>query len=339
MIRPINRIRLAVILFVGVLLVGSVGFMLIEDYTLVEAMYMTVITMSTVGFGEVRPLSQLGMIFTAFLVVGSIGTFTFAISASTNYFLDGAYRERLRVKRIQRIMKGLHGHVIVCGYGRVGEKAVEELRDHAHDVVIIESNLELVKQLQKKGWRVLAGDATLDENLVDAGIGRAKSLITTLPDDAQNLYVVLSAREKRPDLLIISRASKSNAVSKLRVAGAQNVIMPDQVGGAHMASLVAIPDVVEFMDHIRIQGIDAVNLEEISVSQLPENLQLQTLGEMDAKNRIGVNVIGLKRASGEMVINPALETRLDQSVKLFVLGTADQIRLLNEFLGIQSPTL
>jgi len=106
MIRPINRIRLAVILFVGVLLVGSVGFMLIEDYTLVEAMYMTVITMSTVGFGEVRPLSQLGMIFTAFLVVGSIGTFTFAISASTNYFLDGAYRERLRVKRIQRIMKG-----------------------------------------------------------------------------------------------------------------------------------------------------------------------------------------------------------------------------------------
>lgn len=339
MIRPINRIRLAVILFVGVLLLGSVGFMLIEDYTLVEAMYMTVITMSTVGFGEVRPLSQLGMIFTAFLVVGSIGTFTFAISASTNYFLDGAYRERLRVKRIQRIMKGLHGHVIVCGYGRVGEKAVEELRDHAHDVVIIESNLELVKQLQKKGWRVLAGDATLDENLVDAGIDRAKSLITTLPDDAQNLYVVLSAREKRPDLLIISRASKSNAVSKLRVAGAQNVIMPDQVGGAHMASLVAIPDVVEFMDHIRIQGIDAVNLEEISVSQLPENLQLQTLGEMNAKNRIGVNVIGLKRASGEMVINPASDTRLDQSVKLFVLGTADQIRLLNEFLGIQSPSL
>ncbi|MDC1486839.1 NAD-binding protein, partial [Flavobacteriales bacterium] len=258
---------------------------------------------------------------------------------STNYFLDGAYRERLRVKRIQRIMKGLHGHVIVCGYGRVGEKAVQELRDHAHDVVIIESDLELVKQLQKKGWRVLAGDATLDENLVDAGIDRAKSLITTLPDDAQNLYVVLSAREKRPDLLIISRASKSNAVSKLRVAGAQNVIMPDQVGGAHMASLVAIPDVVEFMDHIRIQGIDAVNLEEVSVSQLPENLQLQTLGEMDAKNRIGVNVIGLKRASGEMVINPAPETRLDQSVKLFVLGTADQIRLLNEFLGIQSPTL
>ncbi|MDA0303936.1 MAG: NAD-binding protein [Bacteroidetes bacterium] len=338
MIRSLNRIRLSIILFAGVLVFGSAGFMLIEDYSLVEAIYMTVITMSTVGFGEVRPLSESGMIFTAFLVVGSIGTFTFAVSAGTNYFLDGAYRERLRVKRIQRIMKGLQGHVIVCGYGRVGEKAVEELRDHDHDVVVIESNPQLVKELQKKGLRVLAGDATRDENLEDAGIDRAKSLITTLPDDAQNVYVVLSARERRPDLLIISRASQSNAVSKLRVAGAQNVIMPDQVGGAHMASLVAIPDVVEFIDHIRIQGADAVNLEEIAVAQLPESLQLQTLGEMDAKNRIGVNVIGLKRASGEMVINPSPDTRLDQSVKLFVLGTVEQIRRLNEFLGIQSPS-
>lgn len=334
MIRSISRIQLSIILLLGVLVFGSAGFIVIEDYSFVEAVYMTVITMSTVGFGEIRPLSEPGMIFTAFLVLGSIGTFTFAVSAGTNYFLDGAYRERLRVKRIQRIMKGLHGHVIVCGYGRVGEKAVEELRDHAHEVVIIESDPELVKNLQKKGWRVLSGDATRDENLEDAGIERAKSLITTLPDDAQNLYVVLSAREKRPDLLIISRASQANAVSKLRVAGAQNVIMPDQVGGAHMASLVAIPDVVEFIDHIRIQGADAVNLEEISVAQLPEDMQLKTLGELNTKIQVGVNVIGLKRASGEMVINPAAETQLNQSVKLFVLGTAEQIRLLNGLLGI-----
>jgi len=313
--------------------------MFIEGYSWVEAVYMTVITMSTVGFGEVRPLSEPGMIFTALLVIGSIGTFTFAVSVGTNYFLDGDYRERIRTKRIQRIMNGLQGHVIVCGYGRIGEKAVAELSDHAHEVVIIESDLELVKTLRKKGLRVLAGDATQDESLIDAGLKRAKSLITTLPDDAQNLYVVLAAREKRSDLLIISRASQPNAVSKLRVAGAQNVIMPDQVGGAHMASLVAIPDVVEFMDHIRIQGADSVNLEEISMGQLPKNLRLHTLGEMNARNRIGVNVIGLKRASGDLVINPPSDTVLDESVKLFVLGTADQIRRLNEFLGIQSPNL
>ena len=279
------------------------------------------------------------MLFTAILIVSSIGTFTFAATAVTQFFIEGDYRERLRTKRIQRIMNEMNNHVIVCGYGRVGEKAVQELQDHAHEVVIIECNEELVKKLRDTGVHVLSGDATEDENLLNAGLDRARALITTLPDDAQNLYVVLAAKERRPDLLTISRASNANAVSKLKVAGAQNVIMPDQVGGAHMASLVAIPDVVEFLDHIRIQGADAVNLEEIEVQQLPDRLQSMTLGEIDARNRIGVNVIGLRKASGEMVINPPLDTTLQASMKLFVLGTADQIRRLNDFIGIQSPSL
>jgi voltage-gated potassium channel len=279
------------------------------------------------------------MLFTAILIVSSIGTFTFAATAVTQFFIEGDYRERLRAKRIQRIMNEMNNHVIICGHGRVGEKAVQELQDHAHEVVIIESNEELVKKLRDAGVRVLSGDATEDENLVNAGLDRARALITTLPDDAQNLYVVLAAKERRPDLLTISRASNANAVSKLKVAGAQNVIMPDQVGGAHMASLVAIPDVVEFLDHIRIQGADAVNLEEIEVQQLPGRLQSMTLAEIDARNRIGVNVIGLRKASGELVINPPLDTVLQSSMKLFVLGTADQIRRLNDFIGIQSPSL
>jgi voltage-gated potassium channel len=313
--------------------------MWIEGYSLLEAVYMTVITVSTVGFGEVRDLSPSGMLFTALLIVSSIGTFTFAATAVTQFFIEGDYRERLRAKRIQRIMNDMNNHVIVCGYGRVGEKAVQELQDHSHEVVIVESNEELVKKLRDAGVHVLAGDATEDENLINAGLDRARALITTLPDDAQNLYVVLAAKERRNDLLLISRASNSNAVSKLKVAGAQNVIMPDQVGGAHMASLVAIPDVVEFLDHIRIQGADAVNLEEIEVQQLPDRLQSLTLAEIDARNRIGVNVIGLRKASGEMVINPPLDTTLQASMKLFVLGTADQIRRLNDFIGIQSPSL
>ena len=313
--------------------------MWIEGYTLLEAIYMTVITVSTVGFGEVRSLSNSGMLFTAVLIIGSIGTFTFAATAVTQFFIEGDYRERLRAKRIQRIMNEMNNHVIVCGYGRVGEKAVQELQDHRREVVIIESNEELVKKLRDAGIQVLAGDATEDENLVNAGLDRARALITTLPDDAQNLYVVLAAKERRSDLLIISRASNANAVSKLKVAGAQNVIMPDQVGGAHMASLVAIPDVVEFLDHIRIQGADAVNLEEIEVNQLPDRLQSMTLAEIDARNRIGVNVIGLRKATGELVINPPLDTTLQASMKLFVLGTADQIRRLNDFIGIQSPSL
>ena len=333
----VRRIRMAAISIVSVLCLGSIGFVWLEDYTWIEAIYMTVITVSTVGFGEVRPLSEEGMIFTALLVVSSLGTFTFAVTAVSQFFLEGDYRERIRNKRIKRIMKGMDQHVIVCGYGRVGEKAVIELQDHDTAVVVIESDPELVKALQKKGLQVLAGDATHDENLINAGLDRARAVITTLPDDAQNLYVVLAARERRKEMLIISRASQLNAVSKLRAAGAHNVIMPDQVGGAHMASLVAIPDVVEFLDHIRIQGSEQVNLEEVEVQQLPEKLRNLTLGEIDARNRIGVNVIGLRRANGEMVINPAPTTEVHESMKLFVLGDAKQIRLLNEYLGIQTP--
>ena len=278
---------------------------------------MTVITVSTVGFGEVRSLSDGGMLFTAILIVSSIGTFTFAATAVTQFFIEGDYRERLRAKRIQRIMNEMNNHVIICGHGRVGEKAVQELQDHAHEVVIIESNEELVKKLRDAGVRVLSGDATEDENLVNAGLdARAHS-----SPRCRTTHKTLRGprcKERRPDLLTISRASNANAVSKLKVAGAQNVIMPDQVGGAHMASLVAIPDVVEFLDHIRIQGADAVNLEEIEVQQLPDRLQSMTLAEIDARNRIGVNVIGLRKASGEMVINPPLDTTLQASMKLCV---------------------
>jgi len=332
-----SRIRIAGVSIVSVLCLGSLGFVWLENYTWIEAIYMTVITVSTVGFGEVRPLSEEGMMFTALLVVSSLGTFTFAVTAVSQFFLEGDYRERVRNKRIKRIMKAMDQHVIVCGYGRVGEKAVEELQDHGTDVVVIESDPELVKALQKKGLHVLSGDATRDENLINAGLDRARAVITTLPDDAQNLYVVLAVRERRKAILIISRASQLNAVSQLRVAGAHNVIMPDQVGGAHMASLVAIPDVVEFLDHIRIQGGDEVNLEEVEVQQLPESLRSLTLEEIDARNRIGVNVIGLRRASGEMVINPSPKTELHETMKLFVLGDAEQIRSLNEYLGIQTP--
>ena len=169
-----KRLRIAALLLGSVVCLGSFGFMWIEGYPLLEAIYMTVITVSTVGFGEVRSLSDGGMLFTAILIVSSIGTFTFAATAVTQFFIEGDYRERLRAKRIQRIMNEMNNHVIICGHGRVGEKAVQELQDHAHEVVIIESNEELVKKLRDAGVRVLSGDATEDENLVNAGLDRAR---------------------------------------------------------------------------------------------------------------------------------------------------------------------
>ena len=184
---------------------------------------------------------------------------------------------------------------------------------------------------------VIAGDATRDDRLMAAAVERARAVICTLPSDADNLYTVLSVREHNEGAMLISRASQAASVAKLRRAGADNVIMPDTVGGAHMASLVANPDVMDFIDHIRIQGKDAINLEEVDVKDLPAEFRLPTLGEVDARNKLGVNVIGVKTSAGEFIINPGPDTALDNACKLFVLGNEKQLRLLNRVFGLQTP--
>jgi len=205
--RMFPRIYLALAFVFGVVVFGSVGYVLVEGYTWVEALYMTVITVSTVGFGEVRELSDNGMVFTTVLIMGSLGTFAYSISALTTYFVNGEYRNTFKEARLKHEVDKLSGHVIVCGLGRVGEMAVQELLDHATPVVVLEGDAEKAERLAAEGMLVISGDATRDENLESAGITRAKSVITTLPDDAQNLYVVLAAREMAPGIHIISRAS------------------------------------------------------------------------------------------------------------------------------------
>ncbi len=313
--------------------------MLIEEYTFGEAFYMTIITISTVGYGEVKPLTENGRIFTALLIITSFGTFAYAISAITAYVIGGFYRNYFKIFKLNKEIEKFTGHTIVCGYGRVGEMVASELHDHGQKFVILErqeSRFDRLIEFTK--WPALLGDATKDENLIKAGIKSAKALITTLPDDAENLYVVLTARELNKQLTIISRASKSTSVKKLKIAGANNVIMPDKVGGVHMASLVVNPDVIEFLDHITIQGSGDIDLEEVSFTDLPEDFKYQTLGELEVRNKIGVNIIGFKTSAGEYIINPGPNTRLIPNSKLFVLGNSHQIKLLNRMLGIHSKS-
>jgi voltage-gated potassium channel len=331
-IKSFKRIYLAIIAFLSVILLGSLGFVYVEGYSWVEALYMTVITVSTVGFREVRELSHDGMIFTSFLIISSISAFAYSISALTTYFVDGEYRNTFKNARLKKEIDHLENHVIVCGYGRVGEMAVSELRDHETAVVIVERDETKCEILRQEGFLVISGDATKDENIEQAGIHKAKALIATMPVDAHNLYVILSARVINQKILLISRASQINSVNKLKVAGADNVIMPDKVGGAHMASLVAMPDVIEFLDHIRIQGGDSINLEEISMDQLPSHMRKSTIGDIIENDESGVNIVGIKRSNGEYEINPSSDTVLDGACKLFVLGATEQIKSLNSML-------
>ncbi|MEQ8908461.1 MAG: NAD-binding protein [Vicingaceae bacterium] len=322
----ITSIILALISFIGV-----VGYMLIEDYTFGEAFYFTIITISTVGFQEIRPLSESGRFFTAFLIVTSFGTFAYALSVISSYLLDGEFRRHLNeLKKIKKI-KEMKNHIIVCGFGRNGKQIIHELETSNQPYVLIERNEEIIEQLKAEGHKnYYEGDATSDKVLINAGIEKAKALITTLPEDADNVFVVLTAREMNPNLLIISRASRDTTDKKLRMAGADNVVMPDKVGGTHMASLVIKPDVVEFFNHLSGQD-NNISLEEISYESLPAEFKGRSIKDLHVRKRSGANIVGLKSIDGEYVLNPAPDTTITEGSKLFVLGMKNQIEDLKRW--------
>ena len=292
---------------------------------------MTVITVATVGFEEVHPLDDQGKLFTAFLIITSFGTFAYAVTSISKYVIDGEFNEYFKNLKVNASIEKLDKHVIICGFGRNGKQAAHVLKKHKTRFVVIEEKKAIIAAINHQyADLVLEGDATLDEVLIKAGIKKAKALITTLPIDADNLFIVLSARALNPNLVIISRASEDNSDKKLKVAGANNVIMPDKLGGAHMASLVMKPDVMEFVDYITGQGSDNIRLEEITFATLKPEFQNKTIKDLEVRNKSGANIIGFKTALGEYVINPSAETKIIPDAKLFVLGTTEQILKLKE---------
>jgi voltage-gated potassium channel len=221
--------------------------------------------------------------------------------------------------------------VIICGYGRNGRQAAHILKKHDKRFVVVDIEEKVTGSITHKfSDLVLSGDATHDETLIAAGIMRASALITTLPEDADNLFIVLTARYLNPTINIISRASEDGSDTKLKIAGADNVIMPDRVGGAHMASLVMKPDVMEFIDQITAQGGDNINLEEITFEKINDSLKNKTLRDLEVRNKSGANIIGFKTAGGEYLVNPSADTKLIPHSKIFVLGTPDQIKRLKD---------
>jgi voltage-gated potassium channel len=309
--------------------------MAVEGWTLIESFYMTIITISTVGFKEVHDLTTGGRLFTGLLIMGSFGTFAYAVRAISTYVFSGEYKKYLSEYKAMNKVDKLSNHTIICGYGRVGRQAASGLSDYKNSYVVIENDKLRLENFQSTGIHYVEGDATIDDVMVKAGIERASAIITCLPSDADNLFVVLTAREMNKKIKIISRASNSTSVRKLKVAGANNVIMPDAVGGAHMASLVVTPDVMEFFDQIKIPGDDTVNLEEISFSDLDQEFKFKSIGELNAKKMTGCNIIGFKTAEDEYIINPSYDTVVAPNTKLFVLGNTEQIALLNKRLGIE----
>jgi voltage-gated potassium channel len=323
-----NKLYLAVAMLIGVILTGVTGFMLIEDYTLAESFYMTVIVVSTVGLGAVRDLSPEGRMFISVLILVSLVIVTYGLTITSSFILDGDLRRLLKIRAMKQKINALSGHVIVAGYGRNGRQACEQLKRHHRQFVVVESKPDAIEVLRNAGESLfIEGDATRDDVLLEAGILKASALITTLPNDADNVFVVLTARGLSPSMKIISRASEDTSFLKIKRAGADNVIMPDKIGGVHMASLIAQPDVLEFIDVIT--GKANFDLEEVSFESCRDEIIGRTLGEVVPLNGSGVNVIGIKNPEGAYRINPSSDTVITRQTKLFVLGaTADVEQLI-----------
>lgn len=329
--RHFPKIYISVILICFIICSGVAGYIFIEHYNFLDAFYMTIITVATVGFQEVHPLDNEGKIFTAFLIITSFGTFAYAVTSISKYVIDGEFNHYFKRHKLTAAIEKLENHVIICGFGRNGKQAAQTLKKHGKRFVVIEQKKDIIAAMNYEfSDLVLEGDATLDEILLKAGVLKAKALITTLPFDADNLFIVLSARSLNPKLTIISRASEDTSDKKLKTAGANNVIMPDKLGGAHMAELVMKPDVMEFIDYITGQGSDSIRLEEITFATLKEEYQNKTIRDLEVRNKSGANIIGYKTAQGDYIINPSADTKIIPDAKLFVLGTAEQIVKLKE---------
>lgn len=325
-----SKLYKALLLLLMVVLTGVIGYMFLSGDTFINALYMTMITITTVGFGTVHPLNDQEKLFTILLILMSVVIVGYVASVLTEYIASGELLNKLKFKKVQKKILKLNNHAIVCGYGRNGKQAVLKLKKYKMPLVVIESNENRIAEIEEDNLLFIKGDATRDEVLEKAGIKKAASLIIALPSDADNLYVVLSARQMNQTLTIVSRASNDSTDSKLRIAGADNVIMPDKLGGDHMASLVVTPDIVEFVDKLAADSENATHLEEIIVENLPKEFLLKSIRDLDLRRKTGCTVIGFKTPENEYLINPKADTKLVSNSKLIVLGSPEQIKNLNK---------
>lgn len=321
----VRRLFTALVLFSVAIGGGVIGFVLIEDYSLTQAFYMTVITLSTVGFTEVKPLSDTGQIFTSILILTNIGLFLYLISSLTSFFVEGDARMLMQNYKITSKINHLEGHTIICGFGRNGEQVYDELAYENQQVVVVEKDDQIVERLREDGVLYIQGDATVESVLEQTNLRQAKALISTLPKDADNVYVALTAREWNPQMTIISRASHDSTESKLYRAGCNYVIMPEKIGGSHMAAIVMKPDTMEFIGLLTKRGKANFFFEEIHFEQLKAEHQTKKIGELEDAYQTDANIIGLKTKEGQFIISPKRNTPLEAGCKLIVLGNSEQL--------------
>jgi voltage-gated potassium channel len=325
---PFLRVRLGLGALALVLVAGTVGYLLF-GFDLLDSVYQTVSTVTTLGFNSPHALDSGSKVFTIILILVGVGTALYTFSAVLEVLIEGHMRDLVRRRKMERDIARMSGHVIVCGWGRVGREVAQFLAGARRQVVVVDRDLERMSEVP---YASVHGDVTDDETLRQAGIERAATLVAALDTDADNLYVTVAARSMRPDLQIIARARSESSEPKLVRAGADRVVNPQQIGGDRMASFVTQPHVVDFIDVVMHDGTLEFRLEELAVSA-DSPLSGSTLRAAQLRERTGALVLAIRGPDGVFVTNPSPEYVIEASNVLISVGTAEQLRTLAQFVG------
>lgn len=330
-VRESRPLRKAALLGVFVVSIGTLGYVLIEGWSLLDALYMTIITLTTVGFGEVEPLSQAGRLFTTVLIVAGVGGATYFFSTMMRVVVEGELQRIRGRKKMQKDISKFQNHIIVCGCGRLGRIVVRELYEAGQDCVVIDINEDAAEWLEKAGIHHVVGTAYEDEMLLAAGIKRAKTLLSLLPSDSDNVYVTLCARDLNPELTIIARTEDESGENKLIRAGASQVLAPYRVTGSRIVQRLIRPHVSDFLEVAGGRSGQHLVIEEVVVPK-ESPLGGKTLQEAELRQKTGAVIAAFIHGDGEMIFNPGASSVIEPESTMIVMGQRESLERLSELL-------
>ena len=319
-----------------VFITGTLWYNLVEGWHWLDAVYMTVITLTTVGYGETQPLGDRGRIFTIALILAGVVTIGYIVNRFTEALIEGYFIEGRRLRQQRKLVESLTEHFIICGFGRIGRQIATEFAAEGTAFVIVDASSEQVKIAQMEGFNAMQADATLDATLIEMGVEKAACLVAALPSDAENLYIILSAKSLNPNIRAIARASNEEAVQKLQRAGADKVISPYITGAKKMAAAALRPQVMDFMDGI-VASDRSFYMEEFLIDADTCPVAGLSLREAKLRSQSGSLVLAVRRRDGNLIVGPTGETILMAQDMLICMGTADQLRVLNRILDPLVP--
>jgi voltage-gated potassium channel len=323
-LNPVKRLQIAIGFLVLIFLSGTAGFCILEDLSITDSLYMTVVTISTVGFGDIVPQTTGGKWFTILLIIFGVGTMFYTFGQSAEIMIEGRFKMLMGRGKLEKMIKKLHNHYIICGCGRIGHLIGKELAAEKVNFVMIEINPEVIQKIEEEGFVFYKGDATQDKTLVEAGIKRAKGVVCVLPSDAENLYVILTAKELNPDVYILSRSEEEASESRLLRAGADRVMSPYTLGGLRMSMAILRPAMLDFIEiSTKRQNLE-LRMEELDICD-GSPLIGSSLEKSDIRQHFGLIIVAVKKDSGKMIFNPLASYIIEKGDKLIAMGENDNV--------------